>query len=98
VDPSPAGIQFPPDALARGQEDSEEHPTPAMPLSPRQKRVQAIEKAARGSVLGCILQPLLAVVSDSSVCTLQMANTMERHLSKLAELSAQVSGGAGIMH
>jgi len=53
--------------------------------------VQAIEKAARSSVLGCLLQPLLAVVSDPKTCSLQMANTIQRRLSKLAELSAQVS-------
>ncbi len=68
-----------------------DHPVPAPP-SPRQSRVQAVERAARGSVLGCLLQPLLAVVSHPNTCSLQMANTMQRNLSRLAELSAQVSG------
>ena len=56
----------------------------------RQSRLQAIERATRGTVLGCILQPLLAVVSDSDVCTLQMANTLQIHFSTLAQLTAQV--------
>ncbi len=55
-------------------------------------RVLAIERVARGSVLGCVLQPVLAVLSDPKVCTLQMAVTMQNNLSKLAHLSAQVGG------
>lgn len=56
----------------------------------RQTRLQAIERAVRGSVLGCLLQPLLAVISEPAVCTLQMANTMQMYLSSLAQLAAQV--------
>lgn len=89
--------QFPsPD---EGSGDQSEAP-PTLTPSPRQLRVQAIEKGARSSVLGCVLQPLLAVVSDPSVCSLQMANTIQRNLSRLAELSAQVGravlGGGGL--
>ena len=60
------------------------------PTVSRQVRLQAVERAVRGSVLGCLLQPLLAVISEPSVCTLQMANTMQMHLSSLAQLAAQV--------
>ena len=71
-------------------------PSPRPP-SPRQICVQAVERAARSSVLGCCLQPLLAVVSDPETCTLQMANTMQRSLSKLAQLAAQVRSGGVVM-
>ena len=74
--------------------DSSDGPTSVAEEDPstvsRQVRLQAVERAVRGSVLGCLLQPLLAVISDSSVCTLQMANTMQMHLSSLAQLAAQV--------
>lgn len=59
----------------------------------RHARLQAVERATRGTVLGCVLQPLLAVVSDSNVCTLQMANTFQMHFSSLAQLTAQVDTG-----
>ena len=57
----------------------------------RQLRLQAVERVTKGTVLGCLLPPLLAVVSDSAVCTLQMANTLQKDLSGLAQLAAQVS-------
>ena len=73
-------------------EASEDTPTgaEAPPTVLRQTRLQAVERAVRGSVLGCLLQPLLAVISEPAVCTLQMANTMQMHLSSLAQLAAQV--------
>lgn len=91
IAPSSPTLQFSSDAshIREEQEDPSALP-PAPPLSPRQHHVQAIEKAARSSVLGCVLQPLLAVISAPSTCTLQMANTMQRNLSRLAELSAKV--------
>ena len=74
-------------------EASEDTPTgaEAPPTVLRQTRLQAVERAVRGSVLGCLLQPLLAVISEPAVCTLQMANTMQMHLSSLAQLAAQVT-------
>ena len=78
-------------------EASEDMPTgaEAPPTVLRQTRLQAIERAVRGSVLGCLLQPLLAVISEPAVCTLQMANTMQMHLSSLAQLAAQVTDERG---
>ena len=81
------------DEEATPTEASEDTPTgaEAPPTVLRQTRLQAVERAVRGSVLGCILQPLLAVISEPAVCTLQMANTMQMHLSSLAQLAAQVT-------
>ena len=78
-------------------EASEDTPTgaEAPPTVLRQTRLQAVERAVRGSVLGCLLQPLLAVISEPAVCTLQMANTMQMHLSSLAQLAAQVTVWCG---
>ena len=78
-------------------EASEDTPTgtEAPPTILRQTRLQATERAVRGSVLGCLLQPLLAVISEPAVCTLQMANTMQMHLSSLAQLAAQVTVWCG---
>ena len=60
------------------------------PSTHTQARLQAIERTAKSSLLGCILQPLLVVVSNPAVCTLQMANTLQRNISTLAQLTAQV--------
>lgn len=78
------------DADTAPKESAEDQSPPSAP-SPHQLRVQAIEKAARSSVLGCVLQPLLAVVGHPLTCSLQMANSLQRSFSKLAELAAQVS-------
>ncbi len=55
-----------------------------------QFRLSAIDRVLKSSALGCVLQPLLVVISDPSVCTLQMANALQRQLSSLAQLTAQV--------
>ncbi len=55
-----------------------------------QFRLSAIDRILKSSALGCVLQPLLVVISDPSVCTLQMANALQRQLSSLAQLAARV--------
>ena len=56
----------------------------------RQSRLQAIERVSKATVLGTLLLPLLAVVSNPASCTLQMANTLQRKFTSLAQLAAQV--------
>ena len=56
----------------------------------RQSRLQAVERVSKATVLGTLLLPLLAVVSNSVSCTLQMANTLQRRFTSLAQLAAQV--------
>ena len=58
-----------------------------------QLHVEAVERSIRSSVLGCMLPPLLAALSDPQICTLQMANTLQGHLSALAKLAARVRSG-----
>ena len=54
------------------------------------ERLQVVERSAKASVLGCVLLPLLATLSEPAVCSLQMANTLQLSLSSLAQLAAQV--------
>jgi len=56
----------------------------------RQSRLHAVERVTKSTVLGSLLLPFLAVVSNPSVCTLQMANTLQRKFTSLAQLAAQV--------
>jgi len=56
----------------------------------RQTRLHAVERVTKSTVLGSLLLPFLAVVSNPSVCTLQMANTLQRKFTSLAQLAAQV--------
>ena len=61
------------------------------PPSSHQLRVQAVERCARGSVLGSMLPPLLATLSDPELCTLHMATSLQDRLSHLTNLAAKVS-------
>ena len=56
----------------------------------RQVWVLAVERAVKATVLGGLLLPLLVVASDQAVCTLQMANMMQKSLHSLVQLAAQV--------
>ena len=56
----------------------------------RQVWVLAVERAVKSTVLGGLLLPLLVVASDQAVCTLQMANMMQKSLHSLVQLAAQV--------
>ena len=52
--------------------------------------LQSMERSWKGTVLGALLMPLVVVLRDERACTLQMANTLQRNFSCLAELTAQV--------
>lgn len=57
--------------------------------------VPAVERALKCTVLGGLLLPLLVVVGDKRVCTLQMANMLQKSLHPLVQLVAQVWGVGG---
>lgn len=56
----------------------------------RQELLLALERASKGTVLGSLLVPLAVLVRDDEACTLQMANTLQRSFSILAQQAAQV--------
>ena len=78
--------------MREGEEEEEEEKEVA---SAHQRRLAAVERGLKGTVLGSLLLPLLAVVSGPDVCTLQMANTLQKRISTLAQLASEVSGGWG---
>ena len=53
--------------------------------------LSCIEKCCKGSMLGALLPPLLAVFSDHSTCSLSLATSLLVHLTKLGRQSAEVS-------
>ena len=57
--------------------------------------VSVVERALKSTVLGGLLLPLLVVVGDKRVCTLQMANMLQKSLHPLVQLVAQVWGVKG---
>ena len=60
-------------------------------LTEWQAWLPAVERVVKSTALSCLLLPLLVVVSNQQVCSLQMANTLQRSLSTLVQLAAQVS-------
>ena len=52
--------------------------------------VPAVERALKATVVGGLLLPLLVVVRDRRVCTLTMANFLQKSLHPLVQLAAQV--------
>jgi len=86
---SEAFASFPPSASSTSDESKSEAGG-GIPPSVSQLRVQALERGARGSVLGCLLPPFLATLSDPELCDLHMANTLQDRLSHLTNLAAKV--------
>ncbi len=56
----------------------------------RRDLLLAMERVCKGTILGAVLMPFMVLVRDRNVCTLQMANTLQRDFSILAQLTAQV--------
>ena len=52
--------------------------------------VPVIERVLKCTVLGGLLLPLLVVIGDRRVCTLTMANMLQKSLHPLVQLVAQV--------
>ena len=57
----------------------------------RELRIEVLERCAKGTPLGCLLPPFLAVMSDHNVRTLDSALKLLQELSPLSRLTAQVS-------
>ena len=63
----------------RGEEEEEEG-----------EWVPVVERALKSTVVGGLLIPLLVVIGDRRVCTLTMANLLQKSLHPLVQLVAQV--------
>ena len=60
----------------------------------RQDFIIALERISKGSVLGRLLLPLLAIMSDPQLCTLPLATTFLKHITTLGKKNAEVGGVA----
>ena len=85
--------------LARAEEEKGEEEEEEEEERGRGERgacVPAVERALKSTVVGGLLLPLLVVVGDRRVCTLTMANFLQKSLHPLVQLAAQVSERANI--
>lgn len=56
----------------------------------RAQRTQLLDRLAKGTIIGSLLLPILVAMSNPSMGTLAMTNSLQRHLSVLTQHAAEV--------